>query len=92
MVQRAAIFTAVFLAEFGDKTRPATLLFACNAGHPPLRVFAAATLALCRSTALAVLVGTFASRFVDAVAVKLIAGIGFVAFGGWTRWEHFRAA
>jgi putative Ca2+/H+ antiporter (TMEM165/GDT1 family) len=91
MVQLAAIFAAVFLAEFGDKTQLATLLFASSAKHPPVLVFAAAALALCLSTALAVLVGTFAGRLVDAVPVKLFAGIGFVAIGVWTLWEHFRA-
>ncbi|MBL8673185.1 MAG: TMEM165/GDT1 family protein [Alphaproteobacteria bacterium] len=86
------IFVAVFLAELGDKTQLATLLFASSREASPLGVFAASAAALVLSTALAVFVGTLASRVIVGVPLKLIAGIGFVAIGGWMIVEHLRAA
>ena len=86
-----AIFATVFLAELGDKTQLATLLFASEEKQSAWLVFAAAA-ALVASTAIAVLVGTAAQRFIQGVPLKLIAGIAFVAIGAWTIWGHFRGA
>jgi putative Ca2+/H+ antiporter (TMEM165/GDT1 family) len=55
-------------------------------------VFIAASSALVVSTALAVLVGNFAGRYLEALPLKLIAGVGFLAIGAWTIAEHFRGA
>ena len=52
----------------------------------------AAAAALVASTAIAVLVGTAAQRFIQGVPLKLIAGIAFLAIGAWTIWGHFRPA
>ncbi|GER04791.1 hypothetical protein JCM17846_24730 [Iodidimonas nitroreducens] len=41
-----AIFITVFLAELGDKTQLATVLFASEEGRNPWLVFGAASLAL----------------------------------------------
>lgn len=91
MLQLFAIFMTVFLAELGDKTQLATLLFATDGKQPPILVFAAAAAALCLSTALAVALGTLGARHLQAVPLKLIAGVGFVAIGVWTLIDHFRA-
>ncbi len=85
-----AIFITVFLAELGDKTQLATVLFATEGQRSPWLVFAAAALALTASTAVAVLLGTFASKYMAMIPLKLIAGIGFIAIGSWTVLEHFR--
>ncbi|MCB2099690.1 MAG: TMEM165/GDT1 family protein [Rhodobacterales bacterium] len=87
-----AIFATVFLAELGDKTQLATLLFATERQHPPVLVFLAAALALVASTALAVALGTLAERYLTMIPLKLIAGIGFVAIGLWTLWGHYSGA
>jgi len=84
-----AIFITVFLAELGDKTQLATLLFATDKQHHPLLVFCAAALALVASTALAVALGTMAERTLTMIPLKLIAGIGFVVIGVWTIIGHF---
>jgi putative Ca2+/H+ antiporter (TMEM165/GDT1 family) len=84
------MFVAVFLAELGDKTQLATVLFAADGEHNPWVVFLVASLALVASTAIAVLLGTLASKYLAVAPLKLIAGIGFVLLGGWTIFDHFR--
>jgi putative Ca2+/H+ antiporter (TMEM165/GDT1 family) len=86
-----AIFASVFLAELGDKTQLATVLFASNGRQSPMLVFAAAAGALCLSTALAVLCGALGGQYMTRVPLKLIAGLGFIAIGLWTLYGHFRA-
>jgi putative Ca2+/H+ antiporter (TMEM165/GDT1 family) len=86
-----AIFVTVFLAELGDKTQLATLLFAADRQQPPFVIFLAAAGALVASTALAVVLGTVAERTLTMIPLKLIAGIGFVLVGAWTIWGHFQA-
>jgi putative Ca2+/H+ antiporter (TMEM165/GDT1 family) len=65
--QASLYLRRVFFAELGDKTQLATLLFASDRGLKPLMVFIAAASALVVSTALAVLVGNFAGRYLDAL-------------------------
>lgn len=86
-----AVFISVFLAELGDKTQLATLLFASKGEYHPWLVFLAAASALVCSTALAVLLGTVASKYLAVIPLKLIAGLGFIAIGSWTLWDYFTA-
>jgi putative Ca2+/H+ antiporter (TMEM165/GDT1 family) len=83
------IFITVFIAELGDKTQIATLLFATDRQVHPMMVFMAAALALVASTAIAVALGTVAERYLTMVPLKLVAGVGFVLIGLWTIWGHF---
>ncbi len=92
MLKLASIFVAVFLAELGDKTQLATLLFASDRDLSPLLVFIAAASALVLSTGLAVVVGSQGARYLEMIPLRLIAGLGFIAIGVWTLFEHFRAA
>lgn len=86
------IFMTVFLAELGDKTQLATVLFASEDGQSKLLVFTAASLALVASSALAVLLGAGADRFLAGLPLKLIAGLGFVLIGVLMMVEYFRTA
>lgn len=86
------VFSTVFLAELGDKTQLATLLFASDEKASPWSVFFAAASALVLSTAIAVALGTSAERYLTVVPMKLIAGLGFIAIGMWTVASHFRGA
>ena len=90
MQQLLPIFLTVFLAELGDKTQLATLLFASDGKSTPLGVFIAAAAALVVSTAIAVALGTFAERYLAVLPLKLVAGIGFITIGAWTLGEHFK--
>ena len=77
------IFVTVFVAEIGDKTQLATMLFAAE-GRAKWLVFAAAALALVLAAAIGVLVGAQLERWVAPRTLKVIAGIGFLAIGAWT--------
>ncbi|HEX4079426.1 MAG TPA: TMEM165/GDT1 family protein [Rhizomicrobium sp.] len=92
MRELLAMFVTIFVAELGDKTQLATLLFASERKISPLLVFGAAAAALVTGTAFAVLVGTAGSRYVQGVPLKLVAGLGFVAIGIWTLAEYFHGA
>lgn len=92
MKELIAIGLTVFLAELGDKTQLATLLFASGGRTHPVLVFLASSLALVASTAMAVLVGHAAAQLVGNVPLKLVAGLGFIAIGCWSVYEHLAAA
>ena len=91
-MQYLPVFLSVFLAEMGDKTQLATLLFAVDEKHSPWGIFLASALALVATSALAVLAGSFAAKYLEGLPLKLIAGAGFVVIGLWTLAEHFRGA
>jgi putative Ca2+/H+ antiporter (TMEM165/GDT1 family) len=84
----AAVFFTVLLAELGDKTQLATLLFATDPGLSKLGVLTAAAAALVLSTGAAVLVGDQLGRWVPAATLKMVAGVGFVAIGLWVLFRH----
>jgi len=90
MLKLGSIFLAVFLAELGDKTQLATLLFASDRSLSPLSVFLAAASALIVSTGLAVVVGSQGARYLEMIPIKVIAGVGFIAIGIWVLVEHLR--
>ncbi len=79
-----AIFLTVFLAEIGDKTQLATMLFSAEGQTSKWVVFAASSAALVVAAGIGVLVGAQLERFIKPQTLKLIAGIGFVAIGVWT--------
>ena len=79
----ATVFTTIFIAELGDKTQLATLLYASDAEHPKLTVFLAAATALVLTSALGVLGGSVISEFVSPKLLRWVAGGGFIAVGLW---------
>jgi putative Ca2+/H+ antiporter (TMEM165/GDT1 family) len=79
-----AVFTTVFLAELGDKTQLATLLFASEKEYSRLVVFFAAAAALIVSTAIAVLLGEMVAKHINTKYLNWISGIGFILIGIWT--------
>jgi putative Ca2+/H+ antiporter (TMEM165/GDT1 family) len=92
LTQLITMFVTIFVAELGDKTQIATMLFASERENSPWAVFAASAGALVLGAALSVLLGTFGGRFLQHVPFKLIAGIGFIAIGGVSVFEYYRGA
>lgn len=78
------VLTTVFLAEIGDKTQLATMLFAAKGEASKWLIFLAASLALILAAGLGVLLGGMIERFISPRALKTIAGVGFIAIGIWT--------
>ena len=80
----ATVFASVFIAELGDKTQLATLLFAADKQTSKLTVFVGASLALILTSAIGVGAGSIVSQYVSEKTLQVIAGIGFIAIGFWT--------
>jgi putative Ca2+/H+ antiporter (TMEM165/GDT1 family) len=78
------VFVTVFIAEIGDKTQLATLLFATDKEVSKLTVFLGASLALILTSAIGVASGGLISQFISEKHLNIIAGVGFMAIGLWT--------
>ena len=78
------VFIAVFIAELGDKTQLATLLFAADKDVSKWTVFFGASLALIVASGIGVLAGGLISHYISEKYLHYVAGIGFVGIGIWT--------
>lgn len=78
------VFTSVFIAELGDKTQLATMLFASDKDVSKLTVFLGAAAALVVTSAIGVAAGSVVSNYVNGKTLQYIAGIGFIVIGVWT--------
>jgi len=83
----ATVFGTVFLAELGDKTQLATLLFASREGASLITVFVAASLALVATSAIGVLAGAALANVIQPRYLSYVAGVGFIVIGAWTLWQ-----
>lgn len=77
-------FITIFLAELGDKTQIATILFASDKNHGKWTVFFGAALALVLTSAIGVLLGATLSNYINEKTLKMIGGVGFLIVGVWT--------
>jgi putative Ca2+/H+ antiporter (TMEM165/GDT1 family) len=80
------VFATVFIAELGDKTQLATLLFAADQEVSKMTVFIGASLALVLTSALGVLAGGLVADFIQPRYLSYVAGAGFILIGVWTLW------
>ena len=78
------VFTSVFIAELGDKTQLATMLFAADKDSSKLTVFVGAALALVLTSAIGVAAGSIVSQYVSEKTLQYVAGVGFIGIGLWT--------
>jgi len=83
----ASVFGIVFLAELGDKTQLATLLFAARSPGNLLAVFIGAAFALVVASAIGVLAGGLVAQYLNPRLLSYVAGAGFVIIGVWTMWQ-----
>lgn len=77
------VFITVFIAELGDKTQLATMLFAADKEVNKFTVFAGASLALIVASGIGVLAGTVLSQHISEKHLHYIAGTGFIGIGIW---------
>jgi putative Ca2+/H+ antiporter (TMEM165/GDT1 family) len=82
----AIVFGTIFVAELGDKTQLATLLFAADKEVSRWVVFLGASAALVLTSAIGVLAGGLVSQVVSPRHLSILAGIGFIAIGLWSLW------
>lgn len=83
----ATLFTvaaSVFVAEIGDKTQLATMMFASDSKTSLWAVFIGSSIALVAAAGIGVLVGATINQYVSPQTLKIIAGLGFIAIGIWT--------
>ena len=78
------VFTTVFLAELGDKTQLATLLYSADQPNAKWIVFAAAASALVLACAIGVIAGGFIAKLINPRHLQVFAGLAFMLIGAWT--------
>ncbi|MFN3604655.1 MAG: TMEM165/GDT1 family protein [Leptonema sp. (in: bacteria)] len=78
------VFWTIFLAELGDKTQLATLLYASDKDKKWIDVFLGSSLALVLTSAIGVLLGGIVSNYISEKVLKIVAGIAFIVVGVWT--------
>ncbi len=81
------VFLAVFVAELGDKTQIATMLFAADKDVSKITVFLGSSLALICASGFAVIFGSILSEHINPKYMSILAGIGFILIGGWTLYK-----
>ena len=80
----STIFITVLIAELGDKTQLATLLFAADKDVSKMTVFIAASFALIVASGIGVLAGSLLSQYINEQYLNWLAGAGFIVIGVWT--------
>ncbi len=80
----STIFVSIFIAELGDKTQLATMLFAADKEVNKYTVFFAASAALIIASAIGVLAGSIMSEYINEKYLHYVAGFGFIAIGVFT--------
>ena len=78
------VFAAVFVAELGDKTQLATMLFAADREVSKWTVFWGASSALIIATVIGIIAGSVLSEFINERYLNYIAGVGFILIGAFT--------
>ena len=81
------VFLAVFVAELGDKTQIATMLFAADKDVSKITVFLGSSLALVCASGFAVIFGSILSEHINPRYMSILAGIGFILIGGFTLYK-----
>ena len=86
-----ASFALLFMMELGDKTQLAVLSLTARTGQA-LAVFAGATLALTVATLLGVAAGVLAGEVIPIGWLSRLAGLAFIAIGGFMLWSSRRGS
>jgi Ca2+/H+ antiporter, TMEM165/GDT1 family len=76
-------FTAIFLAELGDKTQIAVITLSAST-RKPLAIFLGGSFALMLVTGIGALAGEVVSKYVPGSVLSKAAAVLFVVIGIWT--------
>ena len=76
-------FTAIFLAEIGDKTQIAIVTMAASSRRP-LSIFLGGSVALVLLTAIGAVAGDIVMKYIPGSVLSKAAAILFVLIGVWT--------
>jgi putative Ca2+/H+ antiporter (TMEM165/GDT1 family) len=79
-----SVLITVFLAEIGDKTQLATLLYSCDKSINRWTVFLGSSMALVLAAGIGVAIGSQLEKIVPLHVLKVLAGVGFIIIGIWT--------
>lgn len=80
----STVFITVFLAEIGDKTQLATMLFAADNKVNNLHVFLGSATALVVAAAIGVFAGAIVGKYIPPKYLTYVVGMGFIGIGIWT--------
>ena len=78
------VFAAVFIAELGDKTQLATMLFAADKEVSKWTVLFGASVALVFATVIGVIARTLLAEYINEKYLNYLAGAGFIFLGAFT--------
>ena len=78
------VFISVFIAELGDKTQLATMLYSADKEISKLTVFFAASAALIVASAIGVWFGSTFANYINPKTLNIVAGMGFIVIGLFT--------
>jgi len=84
----ATVLGTVFLAEIGDKTQLATMLFASDPARSKSTIFLGASVGLILSAAVGVAAGGLVGKWLSPEALRWAAGLGFIGVGVWTLFKR----
>lgn len=85
----AATFTAIFLAELGDKTQIATFGAAAGSQGSHWTVFLGSASALVACSAIAVLAGAALGKVVPVLWLERVGSVLLIGLGAWMLWKSF---
>lgn len=80
----SSVLVTVFLAEIGDKTQLATMLFSADVNTNKWVVFFGSATALVLAAGIGVMVGSQLEKFNSPSTLRWLAGFGFIGVGIWT--------
>ena len=82
-------FTAIFIAELGDKTQIATLMLSAESGKP-IVVFLGSSIALISSSIVGVLIGKWLSKKISPSKFALFTGALMILISIFLAYETFK--
>jgi putative Ca2+/H+ antiporter (TMEM165/GDT1 family) len=86
------VFAAIFIAELGDKTQLATLLFSTDNEVSKLTIFFGSSAALILTSALGVAAGSLLSQYLNVKVMAIASGTLFIAIGVFSIYKGLSAA